>query len=204
MSESDDELLARAVAGDMDALSEMLRRHGEAVAARLNLNRKWQGVLEVADVMQVTYMEAFLHIARFDSRQASFRTWLTQIAQNNLRDAVRAMERQKQPQPERRVAVPAGMDSYVGLLETLATTSQTPSRVAGTEEAKRFLAAALEQLPPDYAAAVRLYDLEGLAIAEVASRMGRSTGAVHMLRARAHDRLRQMLGSASQYFSTPA
>jgi RNA polymerase sigma factor (sigma-70 family) len=63
---------------------------------------------------------------------------------------------------------------------------------------------ALRQLPPDYEKVIRLYDLAGKSPAEVAQEMGRSQGAVFMLRARAHDRLREVLGSSSQFFSTPA
>ena len=51
---------------------------------------------------------------------------------------------------------------------------------------------------------IRLYDLEGRPIAEVAAEMGRSSGAVHMLRARAHDRLRELLGPESAFFTNPA
>ena len=61
-----------------------------------------------------------------------------------------------------------------------------------------MLNAALNTLPADYRTAVRLYDLEGRPVAEVAGTMGRSAGAVHMLRARAHERLRAFLGTPSK------
>jgi len=51
---------------------------------------------------------------------------------------------------------------------------------------------------------VRLYDLEELPAAEIAQRMGRSAGAIHMLKARAHDRLVDILGSSSSFFSSCA
>ena len=51
---------------------------------------------------------------------------------------------------------------------------------------------------------MRLYDLECQPPQQVAEALGRSVGAVHMLRARAHDRLRELLGSASKFFSDSA
>ena len=59
---------------------------------------------------------------------------------------------------------------------------------------------------PDFGSArnatvVRLYDIEGRSGPEVATTMGRSRGAVVMLRARAHDRLAELLGSGSKFFS---
>jgi RNA polymerase sigma-70 factor, ECF subfamily len=86
----------------------------------------------------------------------------------------------------------------------LGATSLTPSRVVAKEEAGTFLEAALKGLPPDYEKVVRLYDLEGRSIAEVAAALGRSEGATWMVRARAHDRLRESMGGESRFFSTPA
>jgi RNA polymerase sigma-70 factor (ECF subfamily) len=203
-----DSLVHQAVAGDADALTTLLREHGPNVARRLHIGEQWQSMLDADDVMQVTYIEAFLQISRFDpSRGVPFQSWLERIAQNNLRDAVRGLSRQKQPQPRDRVQIPGtggGGDSYDGLLVELGTTSTTPSRVAGRDEMHAMMERAIENLPPDYATVIRLYDLNGQPIAEVAANMKRSAGAVHMLRARAHDSLRQVLGTESMFFSTPA
>ena len=64
--------------------------------------------------------------------------------------------------------------------------------------------AALAKLLPSYAKVVRRCGVEGRAVAEVAAELGRSSGAVYMLRARALDRLRELLGSESRYFSDHA
>ncbi len=70
--------------------------------------------------MQVAYLEAFLHIDQLTARDsASFLTWLTRIAENALRDAVRGLSRQKRPDPARRVVPASGADSYVGLLDRI-------------------------------------------------------------------------------------
>jgi RNA polymerase sigma factor (sigma-70 family) len=86
----------------------------------------------------------------------------------------------------------------------LGVTTTTPSRHARRDERATRLNTALDALPQDYGRAVRLYDLESLPIDEVAKQMGRSTGAVHMLRARAHDRLKDLLGAESKWFSSTA
>lgn len=200
-----DARIRAAVAGDVDAMTELLQQSAPAVERSLSIAREWQSVLEPADVMQVTYLEAFMQIARYDlSRAEPFEAWLRRIAQNNLRDAIRGLKRQKRPQPGDRVALPAGADSASDLFAQLGVTTTTPSRHVTREERAGRLNAALDALPDDYGRAVRLYDLDGQPIAEVARQMGRSTGAVHMLRARAHDRLRELLGSESGWFGTSA
>lgn len=194
-------LLDRAVAGDAAALRELLAVHGPRARAAVvtRIDRRWRAVLDEDDVMQVAYMEAFLHIHQLTARdERSFVAWLTRIAENALRDAVRGLTRDKRPDPARRIhSHPAGADgsqSQVALLDLLGVTTSTPSRAAAANETALTLEAALERLPRDYAAVVRLYDLQGLAPAAVAARMERSVGAVHMLRGRAHERLRDVLG----------
>lgn len=204
MADTDARIQA-AVAGDLDALTSLLHQHGPEVERSLSISRDWRSVLEPADVMQVTYLEAFLQITRFDPQRAEpFRAWLQRIAENNLRDAIRGLQSQKRPQPANRVVVPAGGDSTTDFLAQLGVTTTTPSRHATREERCNDLNAALDALPDDYGRAVRLYDLQALPIAEVARQMGRSAGAIHMLRARAHDRLRQRLGPESGWFGTSA
>jgi RNA polymerase sigma-70 factor, ECF subfamily len=192
------ELVSRAVAGDTDALSMLLAAHGPAIEARLTFARRWRGALEASDVMQVTYLEAFLEIRKFDSSRAdAFPAWLARLAQNNLRDALRGLGRQKRPPAERRLSGNGSDsdDSRDHLLETLATTSWTASRALRREEAHSLLDAAIRSLPEDYGAVIRAYDLQAMSIEAVASTMGRSPGAIHMLRARAHQRLAEILGS---------
>lgn len=199
------DLVARAVAGEADALSALLETYGPQVEQQLRVGRPWQAMLEAGDVMQVTYLEAFLQIGRFRPEQAeAFPAWLRRIADNNLRDAIRGLDRQKQLPPSRRIELAPGDESFVGLYDLLAASSTTPSRVMAQKDVRRVLEAALEKLPADYSQTVRLYDLEGRSIDEVAAALKRSAGAVHMMRARAHERLGELLDTAAVWFGSSA
>lgn len=205
--EIDQSLLQKAVEGDAAALRDLLEHFGGEVRKRISgrMDKRWRASLDEDDVMQVTYFEAFLHIDQLTARDSnSFLIWLTRIAENVLRDAVRALSRQKRPNPARRIVAIDGTDSYVGLLECLGVTTTTPSREVARRDAAAMLETAIARLPEAYRTAVRLYDLEGRPVTEVATQMARSVGAVHMLRARAHDRLRMDLGASSQFFTDSA
>jgi RNA polymerase sigma-70 factor (ECF subfamily) len=155
--------------------------------------------------MQVTYLEAFTRIRSFDPNRAeAFPSWLRQMAENNLRDAIRALEARKHPSPRNQLEAHATTDSAMALFDTLSSGSGTPSRAARRNEARRLLAEAIRCLPADYARAVQLYDLESRPVEEVAAALGRSVGAVYMLRMRAHDRLRDLLGEASRVLESRA
>lgn len=204
MGISADTLLEQAVRGDPEALRVLLKQYGPVVRERLagKIGRQWRSVLAVEDVMQVTYFEAFHQIDQLTVREPrSFTAWLTRIAENNLRDAIHVLERSKRPPPTRRVHTPPGDDSYVALLELLGSDTTTPSRKAAAHEVVEIVNTALSRLPADYERVVRLYDLQGRPAEEVAAAMGRSVGAVYMLRHRGHVRLREELGSASRFFS---
>jgi RNA polymerase sigma-70 factor (ECF subfamily) len=200
-----EDLLNAPAAGDAEALAVLLRRHGPEVRGRLHIAAVWRTALDAADVMQVTYLEAFLRIAQLRARTAEgFVAWLTRLAQNNLHDAIKELERQKRPDPGRRVQCGSAEDSGSSLLDALRATTQTPSRQAARNESQQALENAMARLPPTYAQVVRLHDLEGRSVAEVAAALGRSAGAVYMLRARALQRLQELLGSESRFFSQGA
>jgi RNA polymerase sigma-70 factor, ECF subfamily len=203
MEGSNEKLLDLAVSGDAEALKELLARFGPQarVAIQGKIDRRHRSVLDEDDVMQVAYLEAFLHIDQLVSRDPQvFLAWLRRIAQNALRDAIRGFEREKRPNPANRIE-PLSSDSYVALIERLGVTTSSPSRVAAAAEAKLTLTECLERLPLDYKHVVTLCDLQGMEAASAAREMGRSVGAVHMLRARAHDRLRAIMGSPTQFLS---
>jgi RNA polymerase sigma-70 factor (ECF subfamily) len=183
-----------AIAGDPAAMSHLLREHARELRAQIFIEPQWRSALDADDILQVTYLEAFLRIGSFVySGRGSLLAWLRRIADNNLRDALKGLSRQKRPPPARQTN-PVGDNSTVELFELLGVTTTSPSRVLASAEMKTALAGALAALPEDYARVVRLYDLEGRSIAETAEACGRSSGAVHMLRARAHTRLRELLG----------
>lgn len=202
MTHISDEQLKRALDGDQASLNELLIRVGGEVRRTLSIAEKWRSVLDGDDVMQVTYMEAILRIHSFsgDSIDA-FRAWIRRIAQNNLRDAVKGLERDKRPPPGKRIEPAANDKSYVALYDMIGTASGTPSKVAAAGEIRTCIEAAMKKLPPDYATVIRLFDLEGRSGPEVGRAMNRSRGAAFMLLARAREQLRELLGRESQFFS---
>ena len=207
MAEPDTELFDQVIEGDTVAMRALLTRYGPEArrAIQGKIDKKWRAVLEEDDVMQVMYLEAFLHIDQFVGRNpASFVTWLRKIAENVLRDAIRELGRQKRPNPAKRLQAAVTEESYVALLDYVGTTSTTPSRHARRNEARGILEHAMQQLPSDYRDVVQLHHIEERPVAEVATKMGRSEGAVYMIRARAIERLRSLLGAESKFFSDPA
>jgi RNA polymerase sigma-70 factor (ECF subfamily) len=203
----EDALLEAALKGDRGALIQLLEKLGPRVRARITpkISGHHRAAMDEDDVMQVTYLEAVTRLASFRGGGASgFLAWLTRLAENNLVDAIRMLEAEKRPNPKKRVhraRVQPDADSMVALIELVGVTSTAPSSAVTQSEIRRALDVVLARMPPDYAQVIRMYDLQGQPAAAVATEMGRSEGAIYMLRARAHDRLRDELPSESKFFS---
>jgi RNA polymerase sigma-70 factor (ECF subfamily) len=194
----------RVERGDLDTLSALLEEHGPALRRSLckRLNHHPSSELEIEDVMQVTYLEAFLRFSHFVPQNSeSFTAWLRRIARNNLRDAVRELRRVRRPHLRPRAGTVGGDGSSFLLMDWLDGDAKTPSREVAGVETEAIMKAAVARLPADYRRVVELCDLEGKSTAQAAALLGRTQGAVCMLRARAHDRLRDLLGPPSRFFS---
>lgn len=207
MKQTGDERLERAASGDQRALAALLEEHGAAIRRRLDgaISERWQSLLSVDDVLQQTYTDAFLAIGHFAGRDsASFLRWLTTLARRNLVDALRPLRAAKRGGDRTRVNVPGQADAHAALFEVVQATSGSPSRCFAKEEARARLLQAMADLPAAYRQVLQSVDLSGSSVADLAAALGRSEGAVHMLRARAYDRLREIMGSESRYFSDTA
>lgn len=213
--ETDEQTLAeRACAGDQAALSTLLARTLPQVRSGLgpSVPDRWRALLSADDVAQAAATDAIVGIGTFRWRgEGSFAAWLVTLARNNLLNAVRGLEAEKRGGDRRQLAPGGGATvdrgSCARLLDELvaegSVAASTPSRAVARDEAIESLARAIESLPDQYGAVVRLYDLEGARAETVAATLGRSVGAMFMLRARAHRALAERMGSVSQYLSRP-
>ncbi|HWL92137.1 MAG TPA: sigma-70 family RNA polymerase sigma factor [Phycisphaerae bacterium] len=198
---SDEQLLLRARGGDRDALQQLLLRHGPPLRPRIEINPKWRSVLEPNDILQVTYFEAFLQFDRFKGDARAFPGWLWRVTENNLRDAIQALEREKRPQPGNRLTAPDDAGDFAWLNELLTGGLGTPSWHAMGKELRQFLESEVDSLPRDWRSVLRWTFFDGLSVSEIADKMNKTTGAVHLIRIRAVARLRERFGSDSRFLS---
>lgn len=200
----EERLIERAIQGDEAALTVLLETTGSIVRREVapSIPSRWQSLLSEDDVMQQTYADAFRSISRFvPLGDGAFRAWLSSLAKCNLSDAVKMLEAEKRGGKHKKVIAAGSRSSYLDLFEVLSGSGTSPSRKVSRAEAATLVQQHVDALPEVYRTAVRMYDLEGRSVADVAVSLGRSPGAVHMLRARAHDRLRRAMGSEGDFFT---
>ena len=147
--------------------------------ARVQLDPRLRAKVDPSDLVQQSLLQA--HRARGDFRgttDAERAAWLRQILARTLLHCRRDLTRDKRDVTRER-SLHAGVEASSARLEGwLAAPGSAPDRRARRNERARLLAAAVETLPDDQREAVTLRYWEGLKLAEIAGRMGRTTGSV--------------------------
>jgi RNA polymerase sigma-70 factor (ECF subfamily) len=204
-ADRNDDVLERAIAGERAALDGLLAAYYPRLAAYIapKLPDDLQGTLALEDVLQEAFLDVFQDISSAKAENGpSFYRWLVAITEHRMLDLIRAARAAKRGggwSPLDAVSA-----SVVGMLEQLAVNTRTPSTSAAGKEAISAVQSGMELLPEDYREALRLRYIEGLAVAETATRMGRTELAVQMLCHRALQRLAALMGSASRFLSRNA
>lgn len=156
--------------------------------ARLDLDSRLEGKVDVSGVVQQTLLEAFQarEVPTDDDGRVR---WLRRILANNLRDEIRKLRTQTRD-VERELSLEA---SSLRIDRWLASEQSSPSKVAARQESSLRLADALAQLPDDQRRAIELHHLQGRKLAETAQSLQRSKGAVAQLLFRGLTRVREIL-----------
>ncbi|MAF67369.1 MAG: RNA polymerase sigma factor [Planctomycetota bacterium] len=180
-------LVARAQAGDDEALENLFQRHHDhlLLAVRLRLGTRLRSMLESADIFQSVALEAFRDLDNFEPREpGSFRHYLNALVLNNIRDRARYFDAAKrqggEPVPQSQLAsLPAGGqgEGYLDL----------------TGRFER-LEREIERLPQDMREVLILRSVDGLPSQEVAKMLGKSDAAVRKTYSRAMAHLASRMG----------
>jgi RNA polymerase sigma-70 factor (ECF subfamily) len=170
-----------------------------ALLARLQLDPRWQGKVDLSGVVQQTLWEAYQaldRLQRWDETQKV--AWLRKTLAHNLTDEVRKL-RTAGRDVAREQPLEAALEQSSARLEACLAADQTsPSQQAIRHEQLLDLAEALSHLPQDQRTAVELHHLRGYPVAAVARQMGRSDGAVGALLVRGLRTLRERLGETER------
>jgi len=195
------QLVVASKEGNNEALGRLLEQYRGflLMLAHRYLSERLRRRIDPADIVQLTYLEAKRDLPSFRGETpAEFAGWLRGMLKNNVATAVtrhvttqkRSVRREIDPAPKG-----AGQDSVGGWIQQLPGSTTSPSGVAIREEAVMALLEALHQLPETQAEAIRLRYMEGLTLAEIVERLGKSDTAVAGLLKRGLQKLRTILNT---------
>ncbi len=190
--DSPESLMACAREGNVQALERLLAlyRGYLKLLARTQIEAQLRVRLDPSDLVQETMLEAYRDFARFRGvTEPELMVWLRRILARNLADQ---LKRHRSPKRDlrREQSLEAVLDRSSQCLQAELAGISSPSAKASRREQSVLLADALERLPEDYRQVIIWRHLERVKFSEIAARMGRTSGAVRMLWARALERLR--------------
>jgi RNA polymerase sigma-70 factor (ECF subfamily) len=161
--------------------------------ARMQLDPGPRNRIDPSDIVQQTLLEAHAKADQFRGDDSALAAWLRQALVNNLRDAWRALHKEKRD-IRREQALPEAVEqSAVRLQDMLAAAQSSPSAHAVRNEELLRLADALTQLPEAQREAIVLHHLQGCSLAETAHRLDKTDAAVAGLLHRGLKKLREIM-----------
>ena len=167
IEDPDADLVARWKAGDDDAFETLVQRHQQRV---FGLLMRMMGTREEAeDVAQETFLSLYRHGRRFRG-EARFSTFVYRVAANAALNRRRSLGRSRARIDKLAVRQSAGDD--------LPYSPRDPEDATLGHEMTEHVRTALQRLSPTLRMPVVLYDLEGLAYAEIAKILSIAEGTV--------------------------
>jgi RNA polymerase sigma-70 factor (ECF subfamily) len=160
--------VARATAGDREALRELYERYSCAVYRQVRAVVRDEH--EAQDITQLVFLKLIGVLPRYDERQGPFAAWLLRVARNLAIDQAR----RRRPVPAEAITAPAACDG------------------TGADRAQA-LHDALAGLSSDQRQVLVLRQILGLGPREIAERLHRTEGSVHALHHRAREAMQASL-----------
>ena len=181
-----DHLLDAARNGGDDALGELIENFRPMLRAEAMMTLTGvQARVDASDVVQLTWWSAFRAFPKFEGNVEAFVGWLRNIHDKNLKDALRDQHAEKRA-VQREVA-PSNV------LPVAAANITSPSQKLVRIEQQEEIEACLALLPEAQKEALRFRFYDGLSVAEIVARMGRSETAVAGLLKRGLSTLREIM-----------
>jgi RNA polymerase sigma-70 factor (ECF subfamily) len=159
---TDEDLVARATAGDLESFNQLVSRWERPIYALAyrTLGREE----EARDVVQEAFLRAFRGLKGFKG-EAKFSSWLYRITLNLCRDWVRRERRAPL------VQVPEGVDP-VDLADAQASPEPSVEDLVADREMSAAVAKAMAELPEEQRTAIMLKEYHGLTFQEIAEQLG--------------------------------
>jgi RNA polymerase sigma-70 factor (ECF subfamily) len=186
---TDSELVQRAKAGELDAFEALTTRY-EARVYALAL-RMLRHEHDAEDVTQQTFLSALENLAGFRG-EAAFPTWLLRIATHA---ALKIIRKRKGLDTVSLEETTEYADDYESVPhpEYIADWRQSPEQLVQSNEIRRLLDDALDQLDEKHRLVFLLRDVEGLSVKETADTLGLSEANTKVRLLRARLQLREQL-----------
>ncbi|WP_366924525.1 sigma-70 family RNA polymerase sigma factor [Metallumcola ferriviriculae] len=187
MSLTNDRLLERSRAGDVDAFQELINQYEKkiyTIAYRFMGNHE-----DASDLAQEAMLKAFRSISKFRG-EASFKTWLYHITANVCRDELRKRSRRHEVSLDEPLVFDEGE-----VPKQTADWSGVPEKLYEERELQEYLNGLIQKLTPEYRMVIVMREIQELSYEEIAIKLDCSLGTVKSRLNRARKALKDKIVS---------
>jgi RNA polymerase sigma-70 factor (ECF subfamily) len=170
---TDEEVVARVVAGESALFELLMRRHNQRLFRTVRALTRDDDAAE--EVLQRAYVAAWQGLASFEGR-SSFVTWITRIAMNMCGESATRERRE------------TALTADVG--RTVSQETEAADEDLSRGELRAILESAIDALPEIYRVVFVMRAVDGLSTADVAHALDLQEGAVKVRLHRAREQLR--------------
>lgn len=194
-SNNDKALLARIKNGELAAFETLVSRYHSKLTT---IARSFVGQAFADEIVQDSWEAAIKSIDKFEQR-SSLSTWLTQIVINRSKTRLKRENRQS--------SLDAGWQDpdadHFDHNERWSSPPQpwhddSPEQLLASDQLRNLISNALENLPENQGAVIRLHDLEGVELNEICNILDVSQSNVRVLLHRARLTIRKVIDEYQQ------
>ncbi|KKR69407.1 MAG: RNA polymerase, sigma-24 subunit, ECF subfamily [Parcubacteria group bacterium GW2011_GWF1_40_6] len=175
---SDNEIIELYKNGEKEALKYLIERYASPI---FNFVAHLTNRNDAPDIVQDIFIKTWKNIKRYDSKKASFKTWIFTIARNSVTDFWRK---------KKNILFTEIEESFS---ENIPDENLLPDEVLQKLEDAELLNKTLEKLRPDYREVLVLYYQEEMTFEEIGGILSKPTNTVKSQHRRAIIELRELL-----------
>jgi RNA polymerase sigma-70 factor, ECF subfamily len=153
--DTESDLIDKIIKGDKRLYEGIIRKYNQRLYRIARSFIKNED--EIEDVMQETYIKAYLHLKQFEGK-SQFSTWLTRILINQANLSLNK---------EKRVRTHIS-NSSDNIPDTKSSNEPGPDQNLMNEEMKKYLEQAIDELPDTLRSVYIMREVEGLSVNETA------------------------------------
>lgn len=201
MADAEEQLTARIRQHDAEALGHFLDARRPQLLAFIEhqLGSALRRKVEPEDMLQEVSVEAVRSLPQIELGDRDVFGWLCQIAERRIIDTHRKFFGTLKRDAGREVALgtPGGDTQHAAIIDMLVASMTTASQAFSRNLREVRLAQAIATLAEDQREALRLRYVENLPSKEIATRLGKTDGAVRVMLTRSLTKLQEILGTES-------
>jgi RNA polymerase sigma-70 factor (ECF subfamily) len=199
MADAEEQLTERIRKHDAQALGHYLDTKRPQLLAFIEhqLGASLRRKVEPEDMLQEVSVEAVRSLPQIELGDRDVFGWLCQIAERRIIDAHRKFFGTLKRDAGREVPLgtPGGDTQHAAIIDMLVASMTTASQAFSRNLREVRLAQAIASLAEDQREALRLRYVENLPSKEIATRLGKTDGAVRVMLTRSLSKLQELLGT---------